>query len=73
MTNVPLIGLVTIAAVASLALSARTDPAPADPPSPGERCPALHATTQDNHGHTMWCTHMIDGPNDPVWQYTGVS
>ena len=72
MQSVPLIGLVTIAAVASLAFSARTDPAPADPPSPGERCPALHATTQDNHGHTMWCTHMVDGPNDPVWQYNGV-
>jgi hypothetical protein len=73
MENVSLMRLVGIAAVASLAISARTDPAPADPPSPGEQCPALQATTLDNHGHPMWCTHMSDGPNDPVWQYTGVS
>jgi hypothetical protein len=72
MENVSLIGLVAIAA-ASLALNAGTDPPPTDPPSPGERCPVLQAITQDNHGHTMRCTHMIDGPNDPVWQYSGGS
>jgi hypothetical protein len=73
MENVSPMRLFVIAAVASLALDAGPNPGPADPPSPGERCPVLHAIAQDNHGHTMWCIHMIDGPNDAVWQYTGVS
>jgi hypothetical protein len=72
MGTVSPIGLVAVAAVALIALTTRTDPAPVDPPSPGERCPTLNAITQDNHGHPMWCIHMVDGPSDPVWQYTGV-
>jgi hypothetical protein len=73
MGTVWLIRLAAIAAVVALTSIAATDPAPVDPASPGERCPVLHAITQDNHGHTMWCTRMVDGPDDPVWQYTGVS
>jgi hypothetical protein len=71
MGKVLLIRLVAITPVVLLAAIAGTDLPPADPPSPGERCPVLHATTQDSHGHMMWCVHMIDGPSDPVWQYSG--
>lgn len=63
--------MVAIAAVVPLAVAAGTDPSPTGPPSPGAPCPALHATAPDNHGHTMWCIHMIDGPDHPVWQYNG--
>jgi len=73
MWKVSLIRLVAIATLMPFAATAATDPAPADPPSPGERCPTLRAVTQDSHGHTMWCIHMIDGPTYQVWQYTGVS
>ena len=73
MKKLLLIRLVAIAAAALLAVDARTDPAPVDPPSPGERCPVLNAITRDNHSHSMWCVHMIDGPGDPVWQYTPAS
>jgi hypothetical protein len=45
---------------------------PVDPPSPGEQCPTLHAAAHDNHGHAMWCGRMVDGPDYPVWLYTGV-
>jgi hypothetical protein len=73
MDKVSLRWMVAIVSVASFGVNARIDPAPTDAPSPGAPCPVLHATAQDNHGHTMWCIHMIDGPDDPVWQYNGTS
>jgi hypothetical protein len=57
---------------ASIAVMTESQFPPVDPPSPGEQCPTLHAAAHDNHGHTMWCSHMVDGPDYPVWLYTGV-
>lgn len=71
MDKASLLRMVAIAAVIPLAVNAGTDPQPTDPPSPGAPCPVLQATAQDNHGHMMWCTNMIDGPDHPVWQYNG--
>jgi hypothetical protein len=73
MDEVSLLRMVAITAVISLSVNAGTDPARTDPPSPGAPCPVLHATAQDNHGHTMQCIDMIDGPDHPVWQYNGTS
>lgn len=73
MDKVSLLRLVTLVAVIPLTVTAGPDPTPADPPSPGAQCPVLHATTHDNHGHTMWCIRMIGGPDHPVWQYDGTS
>jgi hypothetical protein len=69
MDKVSLIRMVAIAAVIPLAVN----PVTPDPPSPGESCAVLNAVTQDNHGHMMSCTQMIDGPNHPVWLYAGAS
>lgn len=73
MDKVSLISMVAIAAVVPLAVNPGTDPVTPDPPSPGESCPVLNAVTQDNHDHIMSCTRMIDGPDHPVWLYTGAS
>ena len=56
---------------ASIAVITGSQLPPVDPPSPGEQCPTLHAAAHDNHGHTMWCSHLVDGPDYPVWLYTG--
>lgn len=64
-----LLRIVAVAAVIPLSFITGTDPAPTDPPSPGAPCPTPHAIAQDNHGHMMWCVHMVDGPDHPVWQY----
>jgi hypothetical protein len=60
---------IAIAVVAPLSVNAGNDPAPVDPPSPGQPCSVLHATTYDNHGHPMWCNYGVSGPNDLRWQY----
>ena len=71
MDKVSLVRMVAVAAVVPLAVYPGTGPVSPDPPSPGESCPVLDAVTQDNHGHFMSCTYMADGPNHPVWLYTG--
>jgi hypothetical protein len=45
--------------------------ASAEAPSPGDSCPALHATTQDANGRTMWCNPTMTGNHSLVWQYGG--
>jgi hypothetical protein len=45
--------------------------AQADPPTPGDPCPELHATTTDAQGQPMWCNPMMTGTHDFVWQYGG--
>jgi hypothetical protein len=40
-------------------------------PAPGDPCPALHATTQDANGRTMWCNPTMTGDHSLVWQYGG--
>jgi hypothetical protein len=45
--------------------------ASADPPSPGDYCSKLHATTTDAAGTTMWCNPMMTGSHQLVWQYGG--
>ena len=57
---------------APIAVATGSQLPPVDAPSPGERCSTLDAAAHDNHGHTMWCSHMVDGPDYPVWLYTGV-
>lgn len=42
-----------------------------DPPAPGDSCPALHTTTQDVNGRTMWCNPTMTGDHSLVWQYGG--
>ena len=45
--------------------------AKAQPPSPGDSCTVLHATTQDANGRTMWCNPTMTGNHSLVWQYGG--
>lgn len=73
MSTVSLVRLVTIAAVAPLAVVAGIGLAHADPPSPGGPCSVWHAATQDSSGKTMWCNHTMTGAHDLVWQYGGPS
>lgn len=56
-----------------LAFIAGCGVARADAPSPGDPCPALHATTQDANGRTMWCNPTMTGNHSLVWQYGGPS
>ena len=72
MSTVSLVRLVTIAAVAPLAVIA----GPVSHMlihSPGDPCSVWHATTQDSSGQTMWCNHMMTGTHGLVWQYGGLS
>ncbi|SPM31138.1 hypothetical protein [Mycobacterium terramassiliense] len=59
-----------IAAVASMAGGGV---ARADSPAPGDSCTALHATTHDANGRTMWCNPTMTGDHSLVWQYGGPS
>jgi hypothetical protein len=43
----------------------------AQAPAPGDPCPALHDTTQDANGRTMWCNPTMTGNHNLVWQYGG--
>jgi hypothetical protein len=43
----------------------------AQAPAPGDSCSALHATTQDANGRTMWCNPTMTGDHSLVWQYGG--
>jgi hypothetical protein len=43
----------------------------AQAPAPGDSCTALHATTQDANGRTMWCNPTMTGDHNLVWQYGG--
>jgi hypothetical protein len=45
----------------------------ADAPTPGDACTALHATTHDANGRTMWCNPTMTGDHSLVWQYGGPS
>ncbi|OBI02916.1 hypothetical protein [Mycobacterium scrofulaceum] len=56
---------VLVAAVSPIAV------ARADAPAPGDGCAALHATTQDGNGRTMWCNPTMTGAHNLVWQYGG--
>jgi hypothetical protein len=47
--------------------------AEAQAPSAGDSCTALHATTQDTNGRTMWCNPTMTGNHNLVWQYGGPS
>ncbi|MCV7400937.1 hypothetical protein H7K24_12315 [Mycobacterium fragae] len=60
-----------VAAVAVFGSIAAGGMAQADPPGPGDPCPALHATTTDAEGQTMWCNPMMTGTHGLVWQYGG--
>jgi hypothetical protein len=64
----------------ALAMIATASPTPfaagtayAQAPSPGDSCTALHATTQDANGRTMWCNPTMTGNHSLVWQYGGPS
>jgi hypothetical protein len=70
--NTPrVVGAVIAAAVAVIGAIVTGKVAQADPPSPGDPCPALHATTTDAQGQTMWCNPMMTGTHGLVWQYGG--
>ena len=43
----------------------------AQAPAPGDSCSALHSTTQDANGRTMWCNPTMTGDHSLVWQYGG--
>lgn len=43
----------------------------AQPPSPGDPCTVLHATTEDVNGRTLWCNPTMTGDHSLVWQYGG--
>lgn len=63
--------LATVAAVVPIAFAAGGGIAHAQAPSPGDPCPTLHATTQDDNGQTMWCNPTMTGNHNLVWQYGG--
>lgn len=60
-----------IAALSPVASVAGGGVARADPPTPGDPCTALHATTQDVNDRTMWCNPTMTGDHNLVWQYGG--
>jgi hypothetical protein len=72
MNSVSRMRMATFVVWAPIAVITGSQLPPVDTPSPGEQCPTLHAAAHDNHGHAMWCSHMVDGPDYPVWLYTGV-
>jgi hypothetical protein len=62
----------SVVVAASMLLSVTgTATAGAQAPSPGDSCSALHATTQDANGRTMWCNPTMTGDHSLVWQYGG--
>ncbi len=63
--------LATIATVVPIAFAVGGGLAHAQAPSPGDPCPTLHATTQDDNGRTMWCNPTMTGNHSLVWQYGG--
>lgn len=65
------VGATMVAAGAVIGSIAAGAVAQADPPAPGDPCPALHATTADAQGQTMWCNPMMTGTHGLVWQYGG--
>lgn len=61
-----------VAPVAVAAGTAVTAPiAGADTPAAGDACTALHATTKDANGRTMWCNPTMTDAHNLVWQYGG--
>jgi hypothetical protein len=62
-----------ITAASPIAFVVTSAVAEAQAPSPGDSCTALHATTQDANGRTMWCNPTMTGNHSLVWQYGGPS
>ncbi|BDB44511.1 MULTISPECIES: hypothetical protein [Mycobacterium] len=58
-------------AAGSIAFATGTGTAHAQPPSAGDSCTTLHATTKDADGQTMWCNPTMTGNHSLVWQYGG--
>ncbi len=71
MSRLRFVILAAIAAVSPITVIAAGGVARADTPGPGEACTALHATTQDANGRTMWCNPTMTGSHSLVWQYGG--
>ncbi|GAB7146238.1 hypothetical protein [Mycobacterium riyadhense] len=71
MNTLRFLTMATIATVASSGLVVAQPVANAQPPSPGDSCTVLHATTQDGNGRTMWCNPTMTGNHSLVWQYGG--
>jgi hypothetical protein len=65
------LALAIATAAAPVAFAAASGTAQAAPPSPGDPCTTLHATTQDGAGKTMWCNPTMTGNHSLVWQYGG--
>jgi hypothetical protein len=63
----------TAASVAFSIAPATTPIARADGFDAGDSCPALHATTKDANGRTLWCNPTMTGNHNLVWQYGGPS
>lgn len=62
-----------IAALGPVAFAASGGIARADPPTPGDACTVLHATTKDVNGRMLWCNATMTGDHTLVWQYGGPS
>jgi hypothetical protein len=70
MSTITPVRLVIISAGVPLAvMAAAAGLAHADPPSAGDSCPQLHATTQDDEGRSLVCEHTLTGGHSLVWQY----